>query len=42
MRKILLFLAIFSTIFASQDEINFESKHTSSKDYLYKFRTRFL
>ena len=25
MRKILLFLAIFSTIFASQDEINFES-----------------
>lgn len=31
MRKILLFLAIFSTIFASQDEINFESNITKNQ-----------
>ncbi|OUT14675.1 hypothetical protein B9N64_04410 [Campylobacter concisus] len=31
MRKILLFLAIFSTIFASQDEINFESNVTKNQ-----------
>ena len=31
MRKILLFLAIFSTIFASQDEINFESNVTKDQ-----------
>ncbi|WP_258033049.1 hypothetical protein, partial [Campylobacter concisus] len=31
MRKILLFLAIFSTIFASQDEINFESNTTKNQ-----------
>ena len=31
MRKILLFLAIFSTIFASQDEINFESSVTKNQ-----------
>ncbi|OUT15193.1 hypothetical protein B9N63_02580 [Campylobacter concisus] len=32
MRKILLFLAIFSTIFASQDEINFESNTTKNQN----------
>ena len=32
MRKILLFLAIFSTIFASQDEINFESNVTKNQN----------
>lgn len=31
MRKILLFLAIFSTIFASQDEINLESNTTKNQ-----------
>ncbi|WP_107776133.1 hypothetical protein [Campylobacter concisus] len=31
MRKILLFLAIFSTIFASQNEINFESNVTKNQ-----------
>ncbi|WP_103589449.1 hypothetical protein [Campylobacter concisus] len=31
MRKILLFLAIFSTIFASQDEINFEDNTTKNQ-----------
>ena len=31
MRKILLFLAIFSTVFASQDEINFESNITKNQ-----------